>query len=215
MSENGNREEYTGVRKIVHEIRHAKTDDEKEILDSDDKAVLEAQRDQAILDVLEAEKTLLKQKYPQYKDLVDEQVTSGYDLELWSGKLEEMAEDEPKRHKPKGQASLEPVRSKDSIYEADSYQELVDNIYSQLEEQLFLRDMAKPYDVAKLKQLEAMRSKLLESVLTGEKLRGVTKKWSVWTCPKCGISVANSRVCEKCGYENKSPSSVRGRVSYV
>jgi len=188
----------------------------KKILDSDEKQQLEAQRNQAIIEAFEAEKQLLIQEYPQYKDILDENVTSGFDLEVWREKMAEMAEEGKISRKPKGQATLEPVRSKGtSIYEADSYQQLVDKIYSELEKELFLRDMAKPYNMAKVKKLEAMRSKLLQSVLTGEKSRGVTKNWFVWMCPTCQISVANSRTCEKCGYENRSPSSVKGRVNYV
>lgn len=204
------------VRKVIHEIRHAKTDKEKEILGSDERAVLEAQKTQAILDAFEAEKRLLINEYPQYKDILEENVTSGYELEIWREKMGQMAEEGKLSRKHVGQARMESVRSKgSSIYEAEDEQTLISNLYNSVEELTFLRDMGKPYDAKKLKELNKMRDKLLSSLIEGSKSHGVASagRWSVWSC-LCGKVNVNTDTCP-CGFVNRSKTKVSGAVTYV
>lgn len=195
--------EYQDSRKPDKVVRH-------EIVDARDEVKLA--RDIAVMENFQLKVEMLKSEYPDFADKLDEEINDPQDYELWKSKLEEMYT----RKKPKGQAILESENQKGvaTVYEAENEGELINKLYDQLEELMFKRDMGRSYDAEKLKRLEAMRSKLLSSVLTGEKARGVTKRWYIWNCPQCSKPVANSMTCS-CGYVNKSPSSVKGRVDFV
>lgn len=205
------------VRKVIHEIRDSR-DTKNSILDDDEKQQLENLRDQAVIEAFETHKQLLKEKYPDFVDIIDENVQSGYDLELWSEKLEEMHRETQTRNKPKGQAVLEPEKKSGSstVYQAETSEELIKNLYDQTEELMFKRDTGRPYSEEKLRTLNKMRDKLLGSLLEGQKSHGVASagRWSVWQC-LCGQVNVNSNKCSKCGFENRSKTTVKGVVNYV
>jgi len=110
---------------------------------------------------------------------------------------------------PAGKISADfvPSLSKSDVDEWDSVEEMVNDIYDNLETQLFLKERplkGMSYDDAKLKKYQSMATKLLQSVLLGEKSRGgkegTPTKIQVTQCLQCGkVLVAGERKCPNCG----------------
>ncbi len=196
-----NRQEYLNTRKVIHVIKKEDDDDIKKM------------RDIAVTENFQLKVEMLKSEYPDFADKLDEEINDPADYEIWKEKLRELHQ----KRKPKGQARLETKRGKgSSIYEAETHEQLISTIYDQLEEQKYFRDVgSKKFDERKHAELQGMSDRLLESCISGEKLRGQTRGIYAWQCFKCKKTVVNTMTCPHCGYVNRSPSSVRGRVDYV
>lgn len=189
------------TRRIIHEIKK-----------SDELTEAKNLRDIAIMENLELRKNLLMVDFPDAVESI-QNIETGIEFDL----IKEKLENKPKRKTQTGQARLEPVRSKGAdIYTAETHEQLISTIYDQLEEQKYYQDVgSKKFDAEKHRQLQGMSDKLLESCIKGEKLRGQTRNIYAWTCFRCKKTCVNTMTCPHCGYVNKSPSSVRGRVDYV
>lgn len=165
----------------------------------------------AAVENLNLKKNLLMAEFPDSMETI-ENIDSGLEYDL----LKEKLESERKSKKgPVGQAKMEVSGSKASNYtEAKTEMELVKKLYDKVDELTIKRNLGQEYDVKELRRLNRMRDKLFGSLLSGQRDHGVTKRWSVWTCPTagdqkgCGEIVFNSRTCPSCGYVNKSATGL-------
>jgi rubrerythrin len=105
------------------------------------------------------------------------------------------------KKKPKGQAKLQIAGSTDGET-WDSIEEMVNDVYDNLEKQLFLKEMGLPFDQKKLEKYQGMANKLLHSLIKGEQNREKITKWKVVQCRHCGkilLKIPADQKCPECG----------------
>lgn len=191
------------------------------IVDSNDEPEVEKLRDEleqerakmsilALKEFEEKKAELLKSiKDVEKREEIDELIQSGEDLErvkntmsiIESG-IKYGQSDSWKKRKLTGQASLESYPTGKQVQEWDSVEDMVNDIYDNLEKQIFLKEMGKNYSADKLKHYQNLADRLLNSMIKGFKNRDSVNvgKMTIMRCRSCGkILLHNESVCPVCG----------------
>lgn len=191
------------------------------IVDSDENPEIEDLKDK--LEVEKAKTTILAlKKFEEEKQALLETITdkdkreevseliqSGEDLErvrttmqiIQSGIQYGLSpHDETPKKKFVGQAKLYGSPSNKDVQTWDSVEEMVNDVYDQLESEMFKEAMGVPYDKAKMRKYRSMADKLLSSLITGVRRRGVgSDKFHIQQCRNCGkVLTEHETKCPNC-----------------
>lgn len=192
-----------------------------QILDDDENPELEKVKDELEIEKAKTTALALKEfeeqksalletiKDDEKREEVSELIQSGADLErvkatidiIQSGLSYGLSQHETQqKKKPSGQAKMWSPSNAD-VQTWDSVESMVNEIYDNLEIELFKKEMSKNYDVKKLKHYQNLADRLMNSMITGMRNRESTNigKFTIMQCKACGkIVTGGESVCPVC-----------------
>lgn len=203
-------EDVSSLKKQLEDIGKAKKDTEDELTklrqeSGANKDLLqqrESQLQALALKEFEDKKSLLVGKIRQSlgddkANEASEKIKTGKDLDgitMWTDYIEnaikvgkgEFKSEEKKVSTPAGKVNASKPTTGDDEYAGFTTEQMVNDIYDNLEEQKYLQTMGMPYDAKKLAKYESMENKLLKALVDGEKNRNKITPMRVMQCRSCG-----------------------------